>query len=243
MQINCAILFKPFNVIRLGSLLLLVSTASYGAEQSNMRGARYCEVILAAGLTNYAVYNSWGLNDCPAAQWDKISSAQVKKESGATFVHLNGPRYWVIDGFKNTTLINPSIKTFNGLSMSEAGVLHIKLTNLVRASSPYYKHQVKRQTTWIYEAGKPVYELINPNGEVFVMQSYSIQKSPQTQGSLTQLGAALKLPKGWIFKTGTLKKSAAILAINNLAIIVQDSFENTYQQAPHDLLNNEETPA
>jgi hypothetical protein len=250
MRINCVVLCKWFNLIgiffsrqanyrRLISflLILLVSpTFAQGAEKTHIRGGRYCEIILAKGLINFTVYNTWGLNDCPATRWDKVTSARVKKETGATFVYLNGPHYWVIDGFKNSNVVNPTIKTMNGLTMQEAGVLHIRLADLFKASARYYKHEVQRQTTWIYQAGKPIYELIDANGDVFVMQSYNLLKSPQTENSLSQLGTTLKLPKGWVFKTGILKKSETVQAINNLAIIVQDSFDNTYQKATHDFL-------
>lgn len=89
---------------------------------------------------------------------------------------------------------------------------------------------------WIYDAGKPVYELIDPKGNVFVMQSYSVQKEPQTEQSLTQLGSKLKLPTQWRFKTGILKKAGTVQAIDNMAVVVQDDFLNTYQKATHDLL-------
>ncbi|MCL9684553.1 hypothetical protein [Legionella maioricensis] len=209
----------------------------------HMRGERYCEIILSKKITSYAIYNTLGLNDCPPNIWDKVTVAQVKQETGFSFAHLNGPRYWVIDGFNHSNLINSAIKTINGLAMREVGVLDIKWVDLLKSRFPYHQHHVKRQTTWFYEAGKPIYELIDANGEVFVMQSYSIQQSPQTEQSLAQLGTTLKLPKGWIFKTGLLKTAESIEAINNLAIVVQDDLENTYQKAPHDLLKSEEDHA
>lgn len=255
MRFDFTILFKPVNLIifsrssaakKIVSLLLFVSlfpTISQGAERMDMRGERYCEIILSKKITSYAIYNTLGLNDCPQHIWDKVTVAQVKQETGFSFVRLNGPRYWVIDGFNHSNLANPAIKTINGLAMREAGVLDIKWVDLLKSRFPYHQHQVKRQTTWVYEAEKPLYELIDANGEVFVMQSYSIQKSPQTEQSLSQLGTTLKLPKGWIFKTGILKKEESIQAINNLAIVVQDNLENTYQKATHDLLKDEEDHA
>ncbi|HAT5921011.1 TPA: hypothetical protein JAG59_002840 [Legionella pneumophila] len=216
-------------------ILLFVPFLSYSAETSNMRGKRYCEIILAKTISSYAVYNTWGLNDCPEQLWSKVSISAVKKETGSSFVHLNGPRYWVIDGFKNTSLINPAIKTISGIPMREAGILHLSLMDLFK-NKPYQSHVVDRKTTWVYQADKPVFELIDPNGQVFVMQSYSVQKYPQTMNTLTQLGAKLQLPKGWKFKTGVLNKPETIEAVNNKAVVVQDNFLNTYQKASHDFL-------
>lgn len=216
-------------------ILLFVPFLSYGAETSNMRGKRYCEIILTKTISSYAVYNTWGLNDCPEQLWSKVSISAVKKETGSSFVHLNGPRYWVIDGFKNTSLINPTIKTISGIPMREAGILHLSVMDLFK-NKPYQSHVVDRKTTWVYQTGKPVFELIAPNGQVFVMQSYSVQKYPQTINTLTQLGTKLQLPKGWKFKTGVLNKPETIQAVNNKAVVVQDNFLNTYQKASHDFL-------
>ena len=224
-------------------LLMVAPTLVQAAEKSDMRGKRYCEIVVSKALTRYAVYNTLGLNDCPENMWDKVTIAQVKKETGASFVYLNGPRYWVIDGFKNSNLHNPTIQTINGLTMREAGLLSIKLADLFKASAPYYKHDVTRHTTWIYQSGKPIYELIDANGDVFVMQSYGIQKSPQTENSLSELGAKLKLPKDWVFKTGILKQIEPVEAINNRAIVIQDNLENTYQKASHDFLKKEKEAA
>jgi hypothetical protein len=226
----------------LTSLLLFLSiipTFVYGAEQSELRGQRYCEIVLGTGLTHYDIYNTLGLNNCPQQSWGKIDAAKIKKETDASSVHLNGPRYWVIDGYKQAALNKAKLKTMGGLTMREAGVLNIRMINLLKASSPYYKHEIVRPITWIYHPDKPVYELIDGNGEVFVMQSYSTQKTAQTEKSLAELGRKLKLPKGWKFKTGVIKNEKVIKTINNMAIVVQDNFNNTYQKATEDFLSSE----
>lgn len=215
----------------------MVSAApSKAAERTHLRGERYCEILLKKTLTTYAVYNTVGLNDCPEASWKKETVALVKQETGASAVHLNGPRYWVIDGFLRSNLVNPTVKTIGGLAMREAGVLRLKVMDLLRAPFPYKEHKVNRQTTWVYEAKKPVYELINPEGQVFVMQSYSIEKYPQTLSSLSQLGTVLNLPSGWKFKTGMIEKEETLSAMNKVAVVIQDDHLNTYQLATHDFL-------
>ncbi|WP_454780478.1 hypothetical protein [Legionella sp. WA2022007384] len=213
----------------------ILPTPSLAAQKSHLRGERYCEIIISKSLSEYAVYNTIGLNDCPQKIWEKITTEDVKKETRSTHVHLNGPRYWMIDGMQNSNLVNSNVKTFNGLAMREAGILHIPLKDLL-LDAPYRPLDVARKTTWIYEGGKPVYELIDPDGNVFVMQSYSVQKIPQTKQSLSQLGSKLKLPANWQFKTGVLKKTDTVQAINDMAVVVQDNFLNTYQKATHDLL-------
>jgi len=229
---------KPIFFVSSIMMLLLTTTLSLAAQNNHMRGARYCEIILKKSLTKYAVYNTWGLNNCPEKMWKKVTVAEVKKETGASFAHLNGPRYWVIDGFKNSSLINSTPVTLASIPMREAGILRIPVIDSLKSSKSYRQHTVDRQTTWIYKAGKPVYELIDPKGNVYVMQSYCVGKHPQTISSLAELGSKLARPVGWQFKTGILKKSETLQAINNHAIVVQDNFLNTYQMATHDFLND-----
>ena len=226
--------YKKFIILFI--ILTILPLVSQAAERSNMRGTRYCEILISKTMTAYSVYNTIGLNDCPQDIWDKITVEKVKQDTGSSFVHLNGPRYWVIDGLKNSTLVNPTKRTIAKLTLREAGVLHIGLIDLVRGKTPYKERTVDRKTTWLYDAGKPVYELIDPKGTVFVMQSYSIQDSPQTLESLSQLASKLSLPKGWTFKTGTLKKLEMLKAIDEKATVIQDDFLNTYQKATHDFL-------
>ncbi|CEK10781.1 hypothetical protein [Legionella hackeliae] len=217
--------------------LLCLPLTIYANQIEGLRDSRYCEILYSKSRLNLAVYNTIGLNDCPEANWGKITKECVKKETDSSFVKLNGPRYWMIDGMVNSQLVNPEKKVICGLAMREAGVLKLGITDLLTASEPYKQHQVDRQTTWIYKSGKPVYELIDPKGQVFVMQSYSTEKKPQTAETLEKLGTELKLPKGWQFRTGTLKQDTELKAIDNKATVIQDDFLNTYQLATHDFIN------
>ena len=77
---------------------LTIDPAKHAIE--DVRNARYCEIIpvVRSGFHLVAtVYNTLGLNDCPAAVWDKITEAEMKKRFGAIKVLLNGPRYFVMD--------------------------------------------------------------------------------------------------------------------------------------------------
>ena len=67
---------------------------------AGIRDARYCEIIpvVRSGFHFLAtVYNTLGLNDCPAALWDKITEAEMKKQFGAVKVLLNVPRHFLMD--------------------------------------------------------------------------------------------------------------------------------------------------
>ncbi|KTC82984.1 hypothetical protein [Legionella brunensis] len=228
-------------LLSMRSCILLISffclpLLANAKQISGLRDSRYCEILLSKSRLSFAVYNTIGLNDCPASIWDKITVDSVKNETKASVVKLNGPRYWVIDGMTNSQLVNPEQKVICGLAMREAGVLQLSVSDLLTSSKPYKQHTVNRQTTWVYQSGKPVYELIDPQGQVFVMQSYSIEKKPQTEASLSNLNTQLKLPQGWQFRSGVLQKNQELKAINNKATVIQDDFLNTYQLATHDFL-------
>ncbi len=224
------------------ALVFLACAASVTAGSIiDLRGKRYGEVLLGTGgvvvSKELDVYNTIGLNDCPEELWSKLDPAAIKKETGAKVVRLNGPRYWVMDGMTNSN-VSPDIRNFGGIEMRRAGVLAVSISDLMH-QDPYTVHKVARQTTWVYQAGKPVYQLISPDGSVFFMQSFSAQKKSQDMQDLAKLGSALTLPKGWQFRTLTLKKDYLLTATDGMAYVTRDDFANTYQKStaqPNDVL-------
>jgi hypothetical protein len=221
----------------LAILLVLLPIMSYAITKEGLRGLRYCEIIVSQTKFDFAVYSTIGLNDCPSESWKKITTSSVRKETGSYFIHLNGPRHMVIDGVEDTYFIHDTQVLLGGLRMREAGIVRLSLSDIFKGATPYREHRVERETTWIYQAHRPVYELIDPFGHVYVMQSYSLQKRPLKETDLAQLGSDLHLPAGWHFRTGLLKKNARLVAINHHAVVVQDNLLNTYQLATRDFLD------
>ncbi|MEL6972529.1 MAG: hypothetical protein AAFO02_20350, partial [Bacteroidota bacterium] len=87
-----------------------------------------------------------------------------------------------------------------------------------------------RTTTYTYSAGNEVYKLINPQGEEYIMQSYS-RKIDQNQSmdDLATLGDRLNLPTGWSFQTEVLQADF-LLVTEGLAFVITDDFDNAYQK-------------
>ena len=52
-----------------------------------------------------------------------------------------------------------------------------------------------------------------------------------TADDLPKLGARLKLPKGWSFRTRTLEADYALKA-DGVAYVINDSLYNSYQRRP-----------
>lgn len=218
------------------ALLALFSPALAG-EVMNLRDERYCEILLGKGgllvPKEFDVYNTIGLNDCPDELWSKIDTEKIKTETGARFVKLNGPRHWMIDGMTNTTLVSTETRSFEGLDMRLAGILKLPLEDMLKPPKPYQQLTVERHTTWVYLAGQPVFQLIDDKGNVYFMQSYSLEKDKdQTAATLAQLGTMLALPAGWSFRSLVLKADYNLTALNSMATVTQDDLLNTYQLAP-----------
>jgi hypothetical protein len=209
---------------------------SLAGDRSNMRGERYGEIMLGKGglvvPSEFDVYNTIGLNDCPQELWAKLDPEKIKAETGAKAVKLNGPRYWMIDGLTGSTLVSTEIRTFGGIQMRHAGTIELAFRDKLHLGKPYAIHRVARKTIWVYKAGRPVYQLIGPDGAVYFMQSYSVQKDPkQDVDSLALLGARLQLPENWKFRTLNLSKDYMLQAVDGMAYVVQDDLENTYQKS------------
>ena len=198
------------------------------AERDYLRNVRYCEVFVVTrhGMSAVAaVYNTLGLNDCPADKWSALDANKLKKELKATEVILNGPRYFVMD---RNALANPGdVKNFDSLDARLVAQLEIKQK---QKRTPYAENTVDRQSQYVYERGKNVYELVSPYGRVFIMQSYSqeIDKSLNEQG-LQSLAIRLKLPKGWQYRVRKLDDDLVVRNSGTQAHVVQDDLRNTYQ--------------
>lgn len=201
----------------------------------NLRGQRYCEVIFWHGLSGF-VYNTLNLNNCPSALWSKLTPSMIKKDTGSHFAYLNGPRYYVLDAMENDAFSASEVKTFGHLAMHPTVTMRIKLKDILIGAAPYREHQVEHSFICIYRAGKPVYELIDPKGRVFVMQSYTNAVVTQSEENLATLAKRLKLPKGWSFRTGILTSDKIVVTTHHHAMVLLDNFKNIYQKSSEDLL-------
>ena len=221
-------------------LLLSVSTGCGSPPPPEpgptIRGQRYCEVLVG-GITNgtakFDVYNTFGLNDCPQDQWSKLTDASVQAESGTMAAKLNGPRLWTQDAFADAQVIDPTPRTFGGIAMQLDGRVSVPIADVIAGSS-YVLRPVSRSPTTIFQAGKPVYELVDPQGSVYTMQSLSQQVATDlTLDTLPSLANRLKPPAGWSFRTRTLDHELRVVA-SGTATVMQDELIDTYIKSTTD---------
>ena len=203
-------------------------------SQEGLRDQRFCELLLSAdGSPPRAVevYNTIGLNDCADEDWTKLTPGAIKAETKASFVRLNGPRRWTIDDLVGPDLGNPRVRSFEGLDMRQIAVVRSGVSDFL-AQGPYRPRSVPTKSATLFKAGAPVFELIDPNGAVYLMQSFSLQVDPgQTMDALPKLAERLRLPRKWAFRTVTLNKDTVIRPVDGQATIVQDELFNTYQKS------------
>lgn len=173
------------------------TSATTRAVATDLRGKRYCEVLLVhVGLSGFSadVYNSYGLNDCPQSQWAALDSGKIANQNGALTAVLNGPRYWLMDSIVKDGAPGHTT-TFGGIEMRNDATVDIG--NPVTAARPYTPHTVNRRTEFTFDAGQQVYELVEPNGTRWVMQSWSQKTDPTlSQADLAGLASRLTLPTG-----------------------------------------------
>jgi hypothetical protein len=70
---------------------------------------------------------------------------------------------------------------------------------------------VDRGATFYFDAGKAVYELVDPQGTAYVMQALCIGVDPtMSEASLLTLGERLHMPDGWTYRTRILHEELVI---------------------------------
>jgi len=82
---------------------------------------------------------------------------------------------------------------------------------------------------FFFDAGKPVYELVRPDGEAYVMQALCKGVDPDlSEASLPTLGYRLAMPEGWTYRVRVLDEELVIDTTRSLATVLQDELENSY---------------
>jgi len=200
-------------------------------ETGGLHNARYCEILEVRGaLPNVVVtvWNTIGLNRCPARQWNALDANELADELGDTAVILNGPRHFLMDAASGRL---GATRSFHGLRTRKAATIDIHTAaELVQA--PYTERTINRHNTWRWKRGRLVYELVAPGGTRYLMQSYAQIRDPHLRiGQLPSLRDRLSLPEGWRYRTRRLQRDF-VLRASGTATVIQDDFQNTYQREP-----------
>ena len=94
-------------LVAVTAVIVLVPTAA-SAKTGTLTGLyneRYCEIFAVTmpdpPAFSVDVYNTVGLSDCPAEEWNAVDFTAVKEETGSLLAVPNGPRRWLIDTIAN----------------------------------------------------------------------------------------------------------------------------------------------
>ncbi|HEY5856963.1 MAG TPA: hypothetical protein VIW24_23705 [Aldersonia sp.] len=217
-----------------GTTTAAVTTAP---QSTGLFDQRYCEVVPmntdGDTLTEF-VYNTLGLNDCPEEQWSALTTDIVNQEYGSQSSELNGPRHWVLDGIVQDTAPVapegvPTSFTFGGIDTTFRAQIEVPVGSAAVGTEYYSPNPVRRDTVWVYDAGRELYQLTDPAGNVYVMQSYSQQVDDNLSlQALPDLGPMLQLPPGWSFATVRLTDELNLVS-GGTATVIQDNLLNSYQ--------------
>lgn len=211
--------------------LVAAATAKPPRAADDLHDARYCEILVLEGEipdATVTVWNTIGLNRCPAAWWDGLDAGALAAELGAGVVVLNGPRHWVLDEAVGRA---ETVARFAGRRLRKVATIPIRSVADL-AQVPYAERTIERRNTWRWNAGRRVFKLLAPDGTRYVMQAYSQIRDPGLElGELPSLGDRLQLPAGWRYRTHRLARDL-VLRARGEATIVQDELLNTYQRLP-----------
>ena len=206
------------------------TTARQSDAGQNLRGKRYCEVLLV-NITNGSgsgdVYNSFPMNECPEAQWTDLDAGAIAGETGASLAVLNGPRYWLMDNIENYGPPDTDERDFGGIAMTKRATVDIG--PIADALTRYKTRAVSRSVVFSFDRGTTIYELTAADGSVYVMQSWSQQTDPAlTEENLAEIGPQLTLPADWSFSSRTLTKPLVVDTRDAPAQVLQDDLGNSY---------------
>ena len=208
--------------------LLLIPAALVGCRSLlqplvDLRGYRYCEILLDYDDAT-EVWGTPGLNRCSADAWEALDPATIQAAHGATGIAMNGPRYFLANRGSGAELPKVATRMYGDVEM--------KLLASVVTDEPesYAPVTVLRTNVWTFKRGQEIYELTDPEGRVYVMQSYSQIVIPDlNESELSALGERLALPPGWTFSSRVLEEPLELVADGEVTV-VQDDLTNTYQR-------------
>ncbi|HYO01855.1 MAG TPA: hypothetical protein VET27_08190 [Mycobacterium sp.] len=195
-------------------------------------GKRYGEVLLVQlgeSGPEATVYNTFPLNDCPHELWSKLDAEAIAQENGAQFALLNGPRYWLMSSIEKVAQGTPVTTTFGGIDMIRQAT--VQLSSMKPA--PFTVNTVARHAVFTFDAGREVYELIDPDGRSWVMQTYGQTVDPELSlADLPGLASRLKLPAGWRYQPRTVDCPICVDTSTRDAQVIQDDLGNSYSLRP-----------
>lgn len=162
---------------------------------SDSRDYLYCELIFDYGEKGLDIYSTSMQGEPSLEWWDNIDLEALAKGFGAKTVRRNGPQRWSMD--EVSMMLSEPIEVA-GVKMAFGGHLPPGTAEI----PAYQVFNPAKYQYLVWKAGRPVYQLVDPEGHVYVLQGYKVQT-----GDLAHLGEKLKtLPDDWEFRISELEE-------------------------------------
>ena len=154
--------------------------------------------------------------------WNNLNTEAVAKEFGAKRVYKNGPQWWSMD---EVGVMASEPVTVAGVNMVFGA--HLPPGTLAIPKYTIFNPAKFQNLTW--KAGRPVYQLVDPDGHVYVIQGHKIPLA-----ELAMLGGKFQeLPKGWKYRVEVMTEDLVMNLTPNKPIpSVQDEFNQIYIRVP-----------
>ena len=127
-------------------------------------GKRYGEVLLVrlgdAG-PQATVYNTFPLNDCPADLWGRLDARGDRHRERRGGRTAQRAALLADEQYREGRRTEQETKTFGGIEMMRQATVDLSSMN----PAPYSVNEVDRQTVFDFDAGRPVFELVDPGGQ------------------------------------------------------------------------------
>ena len=198
-------------------------------EVDNTRNMRFCEVlVINEGYVD--IYNTSGLNACPDDAWNAIDPTEMAKQMNVQSIQKNGPHFWVMD---SQTIGFGETKSFGGIDARWAARAPISSLGGSEGSTPYQPFKTCKTQKMVYDAGQKVWEMVNNEGQVWVLQAHEAQFSLDNLDTLdTQMKS---FPDGWSWRTRTLEAQLVIdLQAADCNMGIGDELHQYYTLEPSD---------
>jgi hypothetical protein len=197
-----------------------------------LHGRTVCELDVVHrvdGAVVADIYTTATVADCDQAAFAAVDTKAVEQQLGASLVLRNGPRVWVLDELTTSVASDGASIQPGGVTLEKSATVEF---GAVDAPKPYRGSTLRREAVVVFDAGRRVYDLHDPDGNTWVMQNFSTRIDPSLRiENLDKLGSRLNLPKGWTFSSRVLDEQLRIEAPTRRMHVLQDDFSNSYVRA------------
>jgi hypothetical protein len=157
--------------------------------------------------------------------------------SGANDIILDWPRNWMYNqGFSAPTGATESLVfdvPYPNVPGAPTTTFGFAAFNANATGLAYIPSNVVRNATWTYYANNQIFQLLDPSGNLYVMQSCARFVDPnliyENLQNVAYMASELDLPAGWSYSVAQLLQQFDNNSEGN-AILVQDALGNSYMQ-------------